>query len=227
MRCPQGAARLASPAARSVGAVEVNMASNFASSWTSSSSSLGPRMAIAAVATLLVGCGGTQTSSKQMAAAQGASAAAEREERRRIAMRDDCDPTDPAWAPTGGCALESGDVNVNEFNALLVSPLSLSTVGHPAWRAEPSYLKLEPGETVVVTNTGGRTHTFTEVAQFGGGRVPPLNKGLTPAPECAAAANLPAGASLKVQGLAAGNHRFQCCIHPWMRALIKVKPEDD
>jgi hypothetical protein len=25
------------------------------------------------------------------------------------------------------------------------------------------------------------------------------------------------------------NHRFMCCIHPWMRALIKVKPrvEDD
>jgi hypothetical protein len=42
-------------------------------------------------------------------------------------------------------------------------------------RASPaSYVKVEAGETVVVTNTGGRTHTFTEVAQFGGGRVPPL-----------------------------------------------------
>jgi hypothetical protein len=26
-------------------------------------------------------------------------------------------------------------------------------------------------------------------------------------------------------GLAEGNHRFQCCIHPWMRAIVKVKPE--
>jgi plastocyanin len=195
-------------------------------SWPSKSR-LALRTGMAAVAILLVACGGTQTSSNQTAATRRTSTAAESEGKRRIAMRDDCDPADPAWAPTGGCTLEGGDVNVNEFNALLVSPLSLSTVGHPAWRAEPSYLKVESGETVVVTNTGGRTHTFTEVAQFGGGRVPPLNKGLTPAPECAAAANLPAGASLTVQGLSAGNHRFQCCIHPWMRALIKVKPEED
>jgi plastocyanin len=142
-------------------------------------------------------------------------------------MRDDCDPTDPSWAPTGGCLLENGDVNRNEFNALLVSPLSKSTVGHPAWRAEPSYLKLDVGTTVAVQNTGGRTHTFTEVAQFGGGRVPPLNVGLVPAPECATATDLPAGATQEVNGLSAGNHRFQCCIHPWMRALVKVKPEDD
>jgi len=29
-----------------------------------------------------------------------------------------------------------------------------------------------------------------------------------------------------VSGLAEGNHHFQCCIHPWMRAVIKVKRED-
>jgi plastocyanin len=205
------------------------MPANIDSSWTSSSKLI-PRTGMAAVALLLVACGDTRAASKDMSAAAETSTAAERKERdakRRIAMRDDCDPTDPAWAPTGGCALERGDVNMNEFNTLLVSPLSLSTVGHPAWRAEPSYLKAEPGETVVVTNTGGRTHTFTEVAQFGGGFVPPLNKGLTPAPECATATGLPAGASLKVQGLSPGDHRFQCCIHPWMRALIKVKPDED
>jgi hypothetical protein len=27
-------------------------------------------------------------------------------------------------------------------------------------------------------------------------------------------------------GLAEGNHRFQCCVHPWMRALTKVQRED-
>ena len=31
---------------------------------------------------------------------------------------------------------------------------------------------------IKVTNRGGRGHTFTEVAEFGGGRVPPLNVGL-------------------------------------------------
>ena len=38
-------------------------------------------------------------------------------------------------------------------------------------------------------------------------------------------AELPPGASLDVEGLAVGTHRFQCCIHPWMRAAIKVVPD--
>lgn len=149
----------------------------------------------------------------------------------KIAMLDDCDPTDPGWAPTGGCALEEGNVRVDEFRALLTSPLSLSTVGHPAWRNQPSYLTVDPDERVRVTNGGGRLHTFTEVAAFGGGRVPQLNVGLTPAPECTNPAiegptEVPPGTRLEVRGLSVGNHRFQCCIHPWMRALIKVKTED-
>jgi len=144
----------------------------------------------------------------------------------RVTVLDDCDPTDPTWAPTGGCTLEEGDVNRNEFNALLSSPRSSAVVGHPAWRNAPSYLTIEPDETVRVRNRGGRGHTFTEVAVFGGGVVPPLNMGLTPAPECATATPLPPGASTQVRGLSVGNHRFQCCFHPWMRALIKVKPED-
>jgi len=144
----------------------------------------------------------------------------------QIAMRDDCDPTDPAWNPTGGCKLEEGDVNNAEFTAELNSPLSLSVIGHQAWRADPSYLKIQTGEAVSVRNQGGRTHTFTEVASFGGGRVPPLNKGLIMAPECANATNIPPGTGVQVTGLGTGNHRFQCCIHPWMRAIVKVKAED-
>jgi hypothetical protein len=126
--------------------------------------------------------------------------------------------------------LPAGDVTRDEFNALLNSPLSAATIGHPAWRIDPTYTKFDGSRTIAVTNAGGRLHTFTEVAQFGGGRVPPLNKGLTPAPECIAADPAkdvaPAG-TLQVTGLAVGNHRFQCCIHPWMRALVKVKPPGD
>ncbi|HKG94471.1 MAG TPA: hypothetical protein VKA84_21335 [Gemmatimonadaceae bacterium] len=144
---------------------------------------------------------------------------------RQIAILDDCDPTDPAWAPTGGCLSKRGNVTNAEFNALLTSPLSLSTVGHPAWRNEPSYLVIEEGSDVKVTNEGGRTHTLTEVAQFGGGRVPPLNRGLVPAPECAAAVNIAPGESMRIEHLASGLHRFQCCIHPWMRELVRVGDE--
>jgi plastocyanin len=152
----------------------------------------------------------------------------------RIAVLDDCDPTDPTWAPIGGCLLEGGDVTRAEFDALLVSPLSLATVGHPSWRNQPSYLTIAPDVPVRVTNHGGRDHTFTEVADFGGGRVPGLNVGLTPAPECALAPGatdptaLRPEASLDVTGLGVGLHRFQCCIHPWMRAAITVNaPEPD
>jgi plastocyanin len=152
------------------------------------------------------------------------------EKKAKVEIRDDCDPKDPAWAPTGGCTLKGGDVTFAEFGLLLFSPLSTpSIIGHPAWRMDPTYFKIEPGETVTAKNTGGRRHTFTEVTNFGGGFVAQLNGTLKIAPECAAAsANPPLapGASVEVKGLSVGNHSFQCCIHPWMRILIKVEDEE-
>lgn len=146
-------------------------------------------------------------------------------ERRNIAIRDDCDPRDPAWAPTGGCLLRRGDVTFAEFNAEMNSPLAASVVGHQAWRNDPSYIEIQTGKTIRVTNRGGRAHTFTEVAMFGGGKVPSpaLNKGLITAPECPGSADVAPGESVQLSGLGIGNHRFQCCIHPWMRAIVKVK----
>lgn len=144
---------------------------------------------------------------------------------RVVSMRDDCDPDDPAWAPTGGCKRRNGDVTAAEFNGELDSPLAASVIGHQAWRNDPSYIEIEADEVLIARNRGGRVHTFTRVTNFGGGQVPPLNEGLVPAPECFAAVDVPPGHEVKVGPLAEGNHRFQCCIHPWMRALIKVKPD--
>jgi plastocyanin len=143
---------------------------------------------------------------------------------REILILDDCDPDDPAWAPTGGCLLKDGRVTNAEFNLLTRSPLSLSTVGHPAWRNQPSYLDIEEGEDVKATNAGGRLHTLTRVENFGGGRVPPLNVGLVPAPECTvpSTTEVAPGETMRITGLGVGLHRFQCCIHPWMRELIAV-----
>jgi hypothetical protein len=150
---------------------------------------------------------------------------------RSIAIRDDCDPNDPAWNPTGGCKLRRGDVTFAEFLEELDSELAEEPVGHQAWRFDPTYLKIREGQTVRVRNRGGRDHTFTEVAEFGGGFVPPLNLALPPAPECEPPAGpqgiIPPGEGARVSGLAAGNHRFQCCIHPWQRALIKVLPDEE
>jgi plastocyanin len=145
---------------------------------------------------------------------------------RFIAMRDDCDPRDPAWAPTGGCELRRGNVTFAEFARELDSPLALAVIGHQAWRNDPPYLVVESGKTIRVRNEGGRVHTFTKVANFGGGKVPnpALNEGLVTAPECPASIDIPPGGSIRVSGLAPGDHRFECCIHPWMRALITVQP---
>ena len=148
-----------------------------------------------------------------------------------VDLRDDCDPDDKAWDATGGCTLKKGDVTADEFIDETGShDLSLAVIGHLAWWNDPPYLKIEVGDTVKVKNEGGRLHTFTQVADFGGGRINNaiLNFGLTQAAECvnSSATDVPPGATLKVTGLGEGNHRFQCCIHPWMRTLIKVLPDD-
>jgi len=147
-----------------------------------------------------------------------------------IAVMDDCLPGDPGWNPTGGCALlpHQGDVSAAEFGMLLRSPLTIlpnqHLIGHPSWRNEPSHLTTDEGKTVRVTNKGGRSHTFTKVGNFGGGFIPQLNIGLSPAPECLAPTTpLPPGAIDRLTGLAPGLHKFQCCIHPWMRATIRVE----
>ena len=150
-----------------------------------------------------------------------------------IALLDDCDPRVAAGWNTAtnstGCIREEGSVSRAEFGAFLVSPFSSAVVGHPSWTIAPTYLKAEQGEKLRVRNAGGRGHTFTEVADYGGGFVPTLNMGLGIAPECATAAGsvIAPGGRTDVRGLTLGNHKFQCCIHPWMRSLVKVEPEDD
>ena len=156
-----------------------------------------------------------------------------------IVMADDCSPDDPAWNSVGGCPESDapraraykGDVTVAEFFALLTSPLAPNDViGHPSWRNEPSYVSIRSGQTLRVTNRGGRVHTFTPVQDFGGGFVPLLNEDMTPAPECGAnfaphpdVQFVGVFETQQLDGLEPGLHKFQCCIHPWMRAAVRVK----
>ena len=153
-----------------------------------------------------------------------------------ISMMDNCSDADAGYNEFGGCPegapfpgsnSYSGDVSVAEFFALLFSPLADAghVIGHPSWRNEPSYISVRAGQNVRVTNRGGRAHTFTEVESFGGGFIPPLNGTMTTAPECAnpgALEFVPYGGSQTISGLEPDLHQFQCCIHPWMRAAIRV-----
>jgi len=145
-----------------------------------------------------------------------------------ISLVDNCKPGDPAWAPLG-CFLQPhrGDVTRAEFDALLTTPLGNQLIGHPSWRNQPSHVTADSGKSIRVRNEGGRGHTFTKVANFGGGTIADFNVGLTRAPECPASPmNLevvPPGGRTEVNGLAPGLHKFQCCIHPWMRATVRVE----
>jgi plastocyanin len=154
-----------------------------------------------------------------------------------IDLIDDCDPDDPNWAPVG-CRQRNGDVTAAEFNLFLRSPLydnspppgeepGLFLVGHPSWRNEPSHIVIRAGKQIRIKNVGGRPHTFTPVAQFGGGVVPPLNVGTQPAPECADLVELEPGDRQRLRASGKGIQRFQCCFHPWMRATVRVIPDDD
>lgn len=143
-----------------------------------------------------------------------------------VAMRDDCDPSDPGWNPLGGCFQARGSVTAQEFGIELSSPLGpTAVIGHPSWRNDPAYTVISTRQSLIVRNAGGRPHTFTKVANFGGGKIPnpALNKGLVTAPECPTSEDIAAGGRTEVSGLEAGNHRFQCCLHPWMRAIVEVK----
>ena len=142
---------------------------------------------------------------------------------RTVQILDDCDAaTFNAVLGPGSC-VKDGDVTFEEFvNSLLAGR------PHASWRFSPTHLRLDAGGTITAKNRGGEFHTFTEVAQFGGGCVPEINAlmGLDPVPECANAGQLfgttgvAPGGSLTTGALSAGTHRFQCIIHPSQRTTV-------
>jgi plastocyanin len=145
---------------------------------------------------------------------------------RQVQVLDDCDPAtfDAAIGP--GTCVKDGGTTFSEFIAQL-----LAQGRAPAWRFAPEQLKLDAGGTLQAHNRGGEDHTFTEVANFGGGCIAALNSllGLTPVPECAgfpggafAATLVPPGGTVTTSPLSPGIHRYECLIHPWMRTTATV-----
>jgi len=152
-----------------------------------------------------------------------------------VALVDNCDPaTFNAAIGPGTCAAtpHQHDTPFAEFVGLLFSPLAANVIGHPAWQIAPGYVSIPARQTVRVTNVGGEGHTFTEVTAFGGGFVPFLNgvggpAGTVPLVQATGCLESPIivapGKTVQINGLSHGVHRFQCCIHPWMRAVVDVE----
>jgi hypothetical protein len=160
-----------------------------------------------------------------------------------IGIRDACDPgTFTANVGPGAC--KPGAHGTTKFKLFIAELQSDHIAG--AWRFNPLLdattvnfqlvtVSLTSGQTTALQNTGGETHTFTRVANFGGGFVPPLNAlsgNPVPAQECqptetptnifVEAGTTETGPTAGSSQLPVGTTHWQCCIHPWMRMTIEV-----
>jgi plastocyanin len=147
----------------------------------------------------------------------------------QVVALDECDPTTFNAANGPDFCKNIAVGSSTTFSDLLAEVAA----GRPNrnWDFEPDTLKIKEGTTVSVVNQGGEPHTFTEVANFGGGFIPPLNNGQATVPECfggfssvaVAKTRLLQGSSVQITGLSKGIHHFECCIHPWMHIDVEVK----
>ena len=145
---------------------------------------------------------------------------------RQVQMLDNCDGPTFNEAVGPGTCVRNGGLTFQKFVAGLMEKGTVES-----WRFSPETLKVDAGGTITAVNRGGEDHTFSEVAQFGGGCIDVLNGilGLTPVPECAGfpggvfgATLAGAGESLTTASLGPGTHRFLCLIHPWMKSTVTV-----
>ena len=146
----------------------------------------------------------------------------------QVVALDECDPTtfNAANGPDFCKNIALGYSTT--FSDLLAE--AVAGTPNPNWDFEPDTLNIKE-KTIVSVVQGGEPHTFTEVANFGGGFIPPLNNGQATVPEFAggfsrvavAKVRLLQGSSLQITRLSKGTHNFECCIHPWMRMSVEVK----
>jgi hypothetical protein len=125
-----------------------------------------------------------------------------------------------------------GTTTLAQFSAELAATQRVA-----AWEYGGGQGRISLGQSLQVDNQGGELHTFTVVANFGGGRVPPLNDAsgnTVVAPECVAGASatnvdIASGTGVRVTTGAngaiktRGTFKVQCCIHPWMRTTVVVQ----
>ena len=149
----------------------------------------------------------------------------------KVLLEDDCDPT---TFNAAGQALFQQNLCEEDFDGSVTFGEFLDALvlvgGHDAWKFTPNRATISQGESLKAINTGGESHSFTEVEDFGGGIIPEINQllgGLEPVPEAQdpnifGPTIIAPGDSLTVTDLNVGMHRFMCVLHPWQRSVIKV-----
>lgn len=145
---------------------------------------------------------------------------------KKFRLYDDCEPTTFNAVIGPGTCIGNGRTTFQEFIDELAATQDVKT-----WRNQPTQAHVNIGRPTLIENRGGEEHTFTRVANFGGGVVDVLNilsGNPVLAPECAPPLDIiPAGATEEgptagSSEMPVGTNRFQCCIHPWMRTVIQV-----
>ena len=160
---------------------------------------------------------------QRVAPASGATIRAVTSRNVMINMLDNCD-ADTFNANVGpGACVRNGGLKFDDFIAQLTR---LGFVG--SWHFSRPVTNARVGDSLLVTNRGGETHTFTEVEEFGGGIVANLNDlaGVpNVAPECLNLAPgdfVAPGQTFTETEDEEGDEKYQCCIHPWMRLDLHV-----
>ncbi len=142
---------------------------------------------------------------------------------RTVQILDNCDGPSFNEALGDGACTRNGGMTFERFGELLASG------GAQSWRFSPEQVKLADGGSVTAVNRGGEAHTFSRVAAFAGGCVPPIFMalGLPPNPDAECATLGPTivmpGASVNTGALDTGTYLFQCLIHPWQRTTVAVQ----
>jgi plastocyanin len=142
---------------------------------------------------------------------------------RRIEIRDQCDPATVNAALGAGTCIRQGSVTFDRFIDRLTRTKTIND-----WKFAPNAIEIRLGQSFGAVNRGGEVHTFTEVEEFGGGVVPLLNQlsgNEHVAPECQALQPtdfLAPGGTFHDTPDEVGTEKYQCCIHPWMRATVTI-----
>ena len=147
-----------------------------------------------------------------------------------VQIQDRCDPA-TFVTPDGQhlCAPHAGEVVTLQT---FLSRLPSGGDGH--WRFHSDTITIEHPRALRAVTTGGEGHTFTEVSTFGKGILadvvaPFLNDAVAEKVDSVPVAGAdpfdvigPLGDSRTLH-LSPGVHKFQCEIHPWMRAVVTVE----
>lgn len=148
-----------------------------------------------------------------------------------IVAHDACDPFTFNQTKFGpNTCLKEGRTTFNDFVAQLIA-------NHEAkgWQFTADQVTASFGSDLLGNNVGGEVHTFTPVVAYGGSLISDINDliGSGDAPdECKgleADDFVASGSQYRIEANelsnvadANGIAKVQCCIHPWMRAAVRI-----